>query len=185
MKKAILGVLVCMMLTGCGSVQPSMDRAAALRSRFLSEGCAFDAAVTADYGEAIWTFSLQCQADAKGDLTFTVTAPEEIAGITGRVSQQGAGLTFDDQLLGFPLLADGQLSPVGAPWMMVQSLRSGCFRTCARAGEGLELMLDDRYEDKALTLTVRTDGQDLPINAEFLWEGRRILSMELENFRFL
>lgn len=183
MKKGIAAILLCTLLSGCGGQAP--DRAAALRSRFLSQGCTFDARITADYGQAVWEFSLDCQADGEGCVQFTVTAPEEIAGIRGQVCENGAALLFDGQALGFPLLADGLLSPAGAPWMLLHTLRRGCIRSCAAAGEGLMLCIDDRYEEKAVTLEVRTDGEDLPAEAEFFWEGRRILVLSIENFRFV
>ena len=183
MKKGIAAILLCVLLSGCGGQEP--DRAAALRSRFLSGGCAFDARITADYGQAVWEFSLDCQADGEGCVQFTVTAPEEIAGVRGLVRENAAELLFDGQALGFPLLADGLLSPAGAPWMLLHTLRRGCIRSCAAAGEGLMLCIDDRYEEKAVTVEVRTDGADLPTEAEFFWEGRRILALSIENFRFV
>ena len=182
MKKLALGMIFCLLLCGCTIRYPDLDRAAALRSRFLGESCSFDATVTADYGEALWTFSLDCRAGK--DLSFTVTAPEEIAGIRGRTGTDGASLLYDGQALGFPLLADGLLSPAGAPWVLVQALRRGCFRTCQEDGTGMELCIDDRYEDKALTCIVRFSGEDIPTGAEILWEGRRILTLTLENFHF-
>ena len=183
MKKGIIGVLVCLLLTGCAG--PQTERATALRSRFLGEGCAFDARITADYGAAVWEFSMQCKADRDGTVRFTVFEPEEIAGISGQVGENGSDLRFDGQALGFPLLADGQLSPAGAPWVLIKALRCGCIRTSTAAGEGLRLCIDDRYEDKAITLEIMTAEDDLPAEAEYFWEGRRILTLKLENFRFL
>ena len=54
---------------------------------------------------------MDCQCDSQGDLTFAVTAPETITGITGKVSDAGGKLTFDDTALQFDLMAEEQVTP--------------------------------------------------------------------------
>ena len=53
-----------------------------LRSRLLAGTVSFDAEITADYGDELYTFSMHCQSDLQGQVTFTVTQPENISGIT-------------------------------------------------------------------------------------------------------
>jgi hypothetical protein len=45
------------------------------------------------------------------------------------------------------------------------------------------LCIDDSYDSDPLRLDVRMDKDGNPISAEILWQGRRILSMEIENFQ--
>ena len=47
------------------------------------------------------------------------------------------------------------------------------------------MQIDDTYEDKALTVDVYTDAQDIPIRGEIIWEGRRVVSMDVKNFIIL
>ena len=155
----------------------------ALRGRLQqASSCSFEAEVTADYGETVYSFTLSCVGDAKGNLTFTVAAPESIAGITGSISAQGGALTFDETALQFDLLADGQTAPVCAPWIMLHTLMGGYLTAACQEESGLRLTLDDRYEDGALTVDVWLDGEDLPEKAEILFDGRRILSLAIRNF---
>lgn len=156
-----------------------------LRSVLLSKSVEFDTVITADYGDKTYTFEASCTADPQGGLTFTVTQPQTIAGITGSISKNGGKLTFGDQALAFPMLADGQVTPVSAPWILMNTLRSGYLTSCGKEGDGLRLAIDDSYEDDALHLDIWLDGNDLPIRGEILWQGRRILSMEVKNFRFV
>ena len=97
-----------------------------LRSRILqASACVFRMDITADYEDQLHTFSMDCRMDSQGSVTFTVLKPDTIAGITGMLSGDGGGLTFEDTVLHFPMLADGRLSPVSAPWILMKTLRGG------------------------------------------------------------
>jgi len=123
--------------------------------------------------------------DAQGKVTFSVTAPETIAGITGTVSASGGRLTFDGNALAFTLLADGQVSPVSGPWLLMKTLRSGYLTSCGMEEGSLRIAIDDSYEDDALHLDVWLDGQDAPIRGEIMWQGRRLLTIGVKIFTFV
>ena len=183
MKRVILTGIFLVFLAGCKDSISEIERGMALRTRLLqATSCSFDAQITADYGDKLHQFSMTCQGNADGDLSFTVTAPETISGITGTVTQEKGSLTFDSKALYFELLADGQLAPVSSPWVLLKTLRSG-YLTSAGTEDGLiRLTIDDSYEDGALQLDIWLDEQDLPQRAEILYDGRRILSLEVKNF---
>lgn len=185
MKRVIAIFLLAVLLTGCAG-GGDMDRAMAFRAKLLAgQGVSFDTKITADYGDKFYTFAVHCETDAQGNLTFAVREPETIAGITGSVTQGNGKLTFDGNALAFDTMADGQLSPVSGPWVLMKSLRSGYLTSCAEEGENLRLAVDDSYADDALHLDVWLDAADLPIRGEIFWQGRRILSMDIENFTIL
>ena len=178
-------ICVLLLLTGCKGSGDSLDRAMALRNRVLREdGCSFTATVTADYGEQIYVFKMACKTDREGDLTFTVTEPDTIAGITGKISGTGGAITFDDKVLAFQTIADGLVTPVTAPWLFMKTLRSGYLKDAAETEQGIEISVDDSYAEEALQLRIRTVG-DLPASAEIFWQSRRILTITVENFSFL
>ena len=185
MKRIIPILLILVLLTGCAGARDTMDRAMALRSALLAKGAEFDATVTADYGDKTYSFGMHCRMEAQGKVTFSVTAPETIAGITGTVSASGGKLTFDGNALAFTLLADGQVSPVSGPWLLMKTLRSGYLTSCGMEDGCLRIAIDDSYEDDALHLDVWLDESDCPKRGEILWKGRRILTVEIENFVFL
>ena len=106
-------MLTLLMLTGCSKTRDMLDRAMTLRASLLAcESCTFDAAITADYGDEIHTFEMQCDGDNDGNLEFRVTKPDSIAGITGVIAAGEGKLAFDDTAVAFPLLAEGQVTPV-------------------------------------------------------------------------
>ena len=184
MKRLTGLVLALFLLWGCAA-NDGMDRAMALRTKFQSTGCRFRATVSADYGDMIHTFVLDCAADAGGYVTFTVAAPDTISGITGKLTGESGFLTFDAEVLAFDLLADGQLSPVSAPWILVSTLRGGYLRSCAEAESGWHLTIDDSYAENAMQVDIWLDGESIPTGAEILWQGRRILTLKVENFEFV
>ena len=133
----------------------------------------------------IQTFVMDCVADQQGSVTFTVTAPETISGITGNLTAQSGFLTFDEEVLAISMLADGQLSPVSAPWILVNTLRGGYLRYVSETAEGYRLTVDDTYEDRAMQVEIWVNEENVPVGAEVIWQGRRILTMKVENFSFL
>ena len=184
MKRIGILLWVFIMLSGCAVRPAEMDRAMNLRSKLLSNSVSFDAEITADYGDTTYAFEIQCSTDTQGNLRFTVTKPEVISGITGTVSTNVGRLTFDDTALAFDLMADGQLSPVSAPWILMRALRSGYLTSCAAEGDLLRIAVDDSYEEDALHLDVWLNEADIPTQSEIFWKGRRLLTIIVKNFTF-
>lgn len=184
MRKWAIGLLALFTLTGCLQKE-EIERGMALRSDLLRSGGSFNAQIVADYGDKSYTFGMFCEFDDTGDMSFTVTAPDTIAGIQGTIADNAGNLTFDDTALHFELMADGYLSPISAPWVFLKTLRSGYLTSAGEEEEGLRLSLDDSYEEDALHLDIWLNEQNIPLRAEILFDGRRILSMEVVNFAIL
>ncbi len=186
MKKLALAVVFGIFLTGCSGQDRDLQRGMELRAAVLkAQSCSFDAAVTADYGDAVYTFTMACQGDGQGDLDFTVTAPETLEGITGRITGSGGSLCFEGVALELELLADGQLTPVSAPWILLKTLRGGYLAAAGEEDGLLRLTIDDSYADDALHLDIWLDAGDVPVRGEILYGGRRILTVDVENWSLL
>ena len=184
--KKLAAVLCVLFLVGCSGKRGELDRAMALRADLLgSLGYSFDAEITADYGDKLHTFAMHCTGDNDGNIEFTVTKPETLSGITGRVSSGDGELTFDDVALHFDLLADGQVSPISGPWILVKTLLGGYLTDCVQEEELLHLQIDDSYEDDALHLDIWLNGENLPVQAEICYDSRRIVTMAVSNFTIL
>lgn len=186
MKKCAVWVLTFLLLTGCSGPPDEMDIGLELRSKLLqASACSFDAEITADYGDKIHTFVLNCNSNAKGDIAFTVMEPEAISGITGELSGEGGVLTFDDTALHFELMADDQLSPISAPWILLKTLRAGYMTSACVENGRILLSIDDSYEEDALRLDIWLDAENIPEQADILFDGRRILSVSVDDFEIL
>ncbi len=185
MKQILCAVLILVFLCGCGGQEDQLDRAMKLRADMLASAVTFDAKITADYGEKSYTFAMECRAETDGKLTFKVKKPETIAGISGSMGSDGGKLTFEGTALAFEMMADGQLSPVAAPWVLMKTLRSGYLTSCTQEEDSLRVAIDDSYEADALHLDIWLDGADLPKCAEIYWRGRRLLTVQVENFSYV
>ena len=186
MKKWLSLLLIAALFSGCSADHGELERVMTLRAKLLGTSeCTYDAVVTADYGDEIHTFRMECTASGNGDVAFTVTEPESIAGITGTLTGSGGKLTFDEQALAFDMLADGQLSPISAPWVFLKTLRGGYVTSCGAEGDGIRVSIDDSYEEDALHVDIWLDALDTPTRGEIIYDDRRILTINIENFRIL
>ncbi len=185
LRKIATVLCVVFLLCGCAKSDGPLDRAISLREKILqSNGCSFTSTITADYGDQLYTFSMTCACDREGNLSFTVTKPETISGITGKISAAGGSLTFDDKVLAFQTIADGQITPVTAPWVFMKTLRSGYMNGCTQENDVYRISIDDSYKEDALRLII-TVKDDVPVIGEIFWEGRRVMSITVENFAYL
>ena len=184
MKKGLALICLAMFFTGC-SAESELQHAMRFRDALLSgNGCSFTAHITADYGDELQEFTMDCTGDNQGNLKFSVTEPESISGITGSASEAGGALTFDDVALHFDLMAQDALSPVSAPWIFLKTLRSGYIVSACYEEELLHLSIDDSYEDDALRLDIWLE-EDRPVRGEILHDGMRILTLGVANFQIL
>ena len=184
LKRAAVVFLFLFLLSGCAGQNKALEQGLKLRTQLLkSGGCTFDADITADYGDTVRGFSLQCQADEKGTIQFSVLKPDSIAGIAGTVDGEDGTLSFESTILHFPLLADQQVTPVSAPWLLMKTLRSGYITSAGSDGDSLRLSIDDSYQEDALHLDIWLNQESIPTKAEILFRERKILSLDVKNFK--
>ena len=186
MKRVLWLCVVLFVLSGCRAPDKNISRVLQFRESLIqSDGCAFRAKIAADYEQQVYHFTVDCKADREGNLSFTLVEPESIVGISGEVRADSGRLIFDNAVLGFPLLADGILAPVSGPWVMLNALRSGYITACSNMESGILVTVNDSYAEDALELNVWVDDQLTPFRGEIFWQGRRVLSLELDKFEIL
>lgn len=186
MKRVLCLCCIIFVLSGCAVPDRNMTKVLQLREQLIQgNGCAFQGEIVANYGAQIQRFAVECRSDGDGNLQFTVIAPESISGISGEIRSDGGRLTFDDVVLGFPLLADGMLSPVSAPWVFLKALRSGYITSCGKTETGIQVNVNDSYAENALALEIWLNEDETPTYAEIIWQDSRVLSITLEDFQIL
>ena len=174
--------LFLVFLMGCSGPDPAMEEALALRSRCLASSCVrFQTEVRADYITGYEEFTLDCETGSDGTVSFCVRSPAEITDISGTVSQDAGTVEFDGAVLAYPLMAQGRLSPLSGPWVVMKAIRSGCILAAGQEGELTRVTIDDSYGANALTVDLwLEDGQ--VTQAEVAWEGLRCLTMTFDDF---
>ena len=70
----------------------------------------------------------------------------------------------------------------GAPWIFLKTLRSGYLTSACREENRLHITVDDSYAEDALTLDIWLEDGKVPLRADILYAGKRILSLDVENF---
>lgn len=125
--------LCLLMLTACGKAADTEAEELALQIRaeyIAMTECAGQMELTADYGERVYAYTMDFSYQKDGELVLTVVEPENIAGITARVSEGGTLLEYDGTRLETgPLSGDG-LSPIeGLPALLAYA-REGCIADC-------------------------------------------------------
>ena len=172
-------------LVGCGD-NSALDDAIGFRERLLTaDGCVFIANITADYGNALYTFSVECRFAHAGDMAFSVLKPESISGIKGSITRDNGTLTFDDRVLLFHLLADDQITPICAPWVIMQAVRGGYIQSCGTEAGNTRVIIDDSYSNEVLLADVLFTDSMVPVSADIMWKNRRILAVTIESFSFM
>ena len=179
-------IVIAFILTGCGSAEDPSDEALELRRSIMeAETCSFQTLIYADYEDELYSFQMDCASDSTGTIRFTVTEPVTIAGITGELSGDGGALTFDDRILAFPMLTQLQLTPVSGPWIFLNTLRSGYITGCGREEDDLVIYIDDSFEEEPLHMQLYVNKDLIPYCAEIFWKERRILTLEIQNFKIM
>lgn len=182
MRKALVLLAGLLLLTGCAGAGGEEAQALALRQR-LAEGTevTFTAEISANYIDTLERFSMDCRADASGRMGFTVSSPEEIAGIRGTVSGETGSLEFEDTVLAFPLMARERISPVSGPWILLQAMSGGYITACVREDQILHVTVEDTFAGAELTVDLWV-REDAILSGEIAWQGIRQMSLIIDNF---
>ena len=181
--KRICGILgLVLLLSACEMKNEPMDQAIAFREALLgAKNCHFETTVTADYGDSIHRFGMDCQGDSSGNLEFEIIYPDSISDLRGKISNEGGKIEFEDKALYFPLMTDDLLTPASAPWIFLKTLRSGYIRCVGIEDASLRLTIDDSYDEDSLILDIWIESEQ-PHRADILQDGKRILSLDIESF---
>ena len=194
MRKTVCALMMtlCHLLAGCGGQdidevdQLTLD----IRGEYLAlERVTAQVEVGTDYGRRVYAYRMELDWRREGDTTITVTAPEEVSGITARISAGETFLEYDGVSLETGPLDETGLSPIGVGICLLEAAAEGFIaesgfdtldeRTCLRLlcrdpesmpGEGTECTL---WFDK--------DTHDL-LRGEISVDGRRVVECAFTSF---
>lgn len=176
-------LLPVLLLFGCAGDQSSMDGVFMLRNELEScQKCSFSAKIAADYGSSIYEFVMHCSYERNGNMSWELTEPQTIAGIKGYIQNGSGQLTFDEEIVAFEMLADEQITPAASPWLLLEAIRGGYIRSCGEAGGKTRIQIDDSFANVQFYVDVWLDADNVPVRGEIVWQGRRIMSIDINEF---
>ena len=139
------------------------------------------AELTADYGDYVVPFALDCETEVNGPTHFTVAAPETLAGITAAVDETGGTVTYDGLMMDFGLLANGRLAPAAGPAVVAYCWSSAYLAAGGEEDGRFRATYEKDYEEKMLKVDTWFEN-GIPIYAEVCYNGQRILNLTISEF---
>ncbi|NCE64009.1 hypothetical protein D1159_05260 [Pseudoflavonifractor sp. 524-17] len=139
-------ITLCLLLSACGGGSgggQAEELALGIRAEYLAaDRCAAQAEIIADYGQRVYQYALDVDWAREGVSTLTITAPEEVAGVTARLQTGETALEYDGvRVETGPLNPEG-LSPMDAVPALFTAAREGFLAQCTLEStqEGLTVL---------------------------------------------
>ena len=138
--------------------QPALD----FRQALLENGCSFEAEITADFEDYVYSFTLSCEEDSDGSMQMRILAPDTLAGITAQIEGERAKLVFGD-------------TEVAQAWrsgyMQFSGTEDGALHVTYLCGYG---------EDEIRVDTWFSDGA--PVRADLSCDGHTTVQIDVTDF---
>lgn len=129
----VLTMTLCLTLTCCGGEGGSQAEQLALdiRGEYMSmTGCAASMEVIADYGQRVYEYGIDLTWQREGESVLTLTAPENVAGVTARLAEGETALDYDGVRVETGPLDDTGLSPISAVPVLLDYAQRGYIAAC-------------------------------------------------------
>ena len=191
-----LGVLMmslCLALAACGGgsgASPAEQLALDIRGELLgTDGGSARVRVTADYGRRVYEYGVDMAWQTEGETALTLTAPENVAGVSARVRAGEAALEYDGLRVETGPLDGSGLSPLAGLPLLLEYARTGWMAECGaeELDGGAVLRVDCRDpegspgEGRECTLWFHPDTHAL-LRGEIAQDGFTVLRCEFETF---
>ena len=119
-------ILLLALLCACGGGNEDNDLVLSLREDFQNmDAWSGEMALTADYGQRVYDYSVSFTGDREEGTTLTITAPEEAEGITAVAKEGQTWLDYDGVRLETGPLDPQGLSPMDALPALLTELETG------------------------------------------------------------
>ena len=183
MRKAIVSALMMtlLLLPGCGEreakLQKSFDDLRAAVT--VAEHIAFQAELTADYGDIVTDYTLKADYDGS-KTTVEILAPELIAGVKASAQRGETEVSYDGVLLGAGPLDQEGLTAMSALPVMVDAMASAYVELIWREDDAIAARL---YVGEQSVMTLWLDRMTrAPMGMEVASDGRTVITCTITDW---
>ena len=188
MRKALLFapmMILCLLLTGCGGGEKTESRDLQAAFRELTSAQA-EAELTCHYGDEVRFYGMTCVYTPQR-AEVTVTAPEELAGVSAVLDGDTLSLAYDGILLDAGVYSGQGISPFLALPATIRALGEGYLLEESEEQVGeipcRRLCLEMTEDSGEKTLyTVWLDGEGSPVRGEIAMEDVVVYALEFTGF---
>ena len=181
---ASLFLCLCLLCACGGRSHREKEAFLKLRAKWLEQGSVtLYSRVRADYGERVYDFLLCYEGSGEGG-TLRVEEPLELEGVEADLREKSVSLRYDGVMLDTGAIL-GNLSPLEAFPLLVRTWQSGFVTDCWRENWNGEPCLTARFDlteagqtEERLCVSRFRPADGTPLSAEFLADGRTVLSCE-------
>ena len=172
MKRTVLfALMIPLLLTGCGARRNTEQWLGFARRVEQAGRISFHAEITAQWDTVSAVFGADVVRES-GETIITLTAPETVSGITVRAKGTEASVEFDGVILSLDAGRSETLSPCGAPQRMLAALTGGVLEYAS-----VDSASFSGADGESVTL--RRDDTGALSGAEFVRDGRTVLTLEI------
>ena len=194
LRMGVLTISLCLALTACGGgagISPAEQLALDIRGeRLETAGCTAQLELTADYGQRVYTYGIDLSWQREGETVLTITAPENVAGITARILEGESALEYDGVRVETGPLDGSGMSPVDAVPVLLDYAEAGFIAACGMEtlNEAQALRVDCREpeaaagEGRACSLWFDPSTHAL-LRGELSQDGFTVIQCEFSNFQ--
>lgn len=189
-------ILLCLTLAACGGEEGGGSAAERLALEIRTEYIAMTACtahmdLTADYGARVYTYGVDLNWQKEGDTLLTITAPENVAGASVRITKGETWLEFDGARIETGPLSDQGLSPVDAVPALLTCAREGFMAECVEEtlGETETVRVSCRTPDVPAGTGTETElwfdrGSHALVRGEISVDGFTVIQCVFMDFQF-
>ena len=182
---ALTTALCAALLVSCSAGASLSDAVREIQDDYrAAENISGVASISANYGERVYDYRISFDFSPSGG-TLEILEPEEIAGVTAKISDGGATLVFDGaEVYAGEILPDGT-SPVAAVPIMADVWRNGLVTESVRerlSGEDC-VSVAFRVSDEVYLRTWFDLKTQLPLRSEFVYSGYSVITCIFDNVR--
>ena len=175
-------MMLLLLLSACGAAKESAQTPVKFRTELIGAGVVSQTlTLTADYGEYVREFTLDCDSDVGGETRLTVRAPEIAQGITATVSGEDAQVSYGDTTLAVENFETRRISPMAAPYLLTMAWSEGYIDACGMDGDLEQVTYALGYGASQLTIeTWFSNGT--PVRAEITDGSQTLIFCEISEF---